>query len=812
MTLALRPRWRPRLPFRPLAASALRLGIRGEAAGEAARAREREVNLACQALSESLRCGDRAWFERVIQQLRQVLLEQQNETALSEVVASASSTVAPRPPPAAPVVSFPLPSTASTSRGTDRRGTERMSEELEEPAWLQALRLLEAAATPRKPSTPSASRSAVGYFPAPEPLEEFSQQLEPEEQLKTYLDQFKEEEPAWAKAIRILEKVPVGREIRVTQTASAASGNPSGAATPQGMLRTPAGQPGHDRGREVRMKSYQAMLHEHALRHAQTERLDVRLQPSEEKSELKQGKLSGQSQSSQVSHSDRWADAPVQDDKNSTIHSIQTEGQGSTTEELARIREQFGLNKPKKQSFTPKEDEVPKSPEPLPKPPSPPTAPSTASDVGIGRGHLVASLPSDGELESEAELRKEDLVWSEHEFNDGDKENRRVLKKFTKEFKKMAEETPEGIRNPKLLTAALDLALACVKCYELDKADAIYRRVLGECRRRGMPWDVKCLQDLATLRCKQHRQADAAELLEELAQKAPPHPATFINLGTVYNQLRQYDKAESWFHQAVNLKGGTPEREDIWNLAICKKNMGQYEEALPMFEEVLREFQVHEPHHPVTIAKVHSSLGGCLHEMGRYTAAAEQFDEAYSLYASTVGRHSPLFGGAAEGKAKALQKAERYEEAFEALLEAFEVHSRCDSVHPTPLFECLEMALTLHEQRPSLELLRFQPAIEDGMANLEQRGQHQDGNAGLVMSRAGKLLSKTSARGAAERLLREGRALIQQAHDAKEANLAHEILEVPSFLGRPIVAGCGGRWNASSFPDAAVHSRTCMVV
>ena len=28
----------------------------------------------------------------------------------------------------------------------------------------------------------------------------------------------------------------------------------------------------------------------------------------------------------------------------------------------------------------------------------------------------------------------------------------------------------------------------------LDKADAIYRRVLGECRRRGMPWDVKCLQ------------------------------------------------------------------------------------------------------------------------------------------------------------------------------------------------------------------------------------------------------------------------------------------------------------------------------
>jgi len=49
--------------------------------------------------------------------------------------------------------------------------------------------------------------------------------------------------------------------------------------------------------------------------------------------------------------------------------------------------------------------------------------------------------------------------------------------------------------------------------------------------------------------------------------------ATFINLGTVYNQLRQYEKAESWFYQAINLKGGTPEREDVWNLAIC--NLGR---------------------------------------------------------------------------------------------------------------------------------------------------------------------------------------------------------------------------------------------
>jgi len=221
------------------------------------------------------------------------------------------------------------------------------------------------------------------------------------------------------------------------------------------------------------------------------------------------------------------------------------------------------------------------------------------------------------------------------------KRRKKFLRKCKAEFKAMAAETPDGLRNPKLLTAALDLALACVKCYDLDKADAIYRRVIGECRRRGMPWDVKCIQDMATLRCKQHRQADAAELLEELANKAPPHPATFINLGTVYNQLRMYEKAEVWFQQAVNLKGGTPGREDLWNIGIAKKNMKLYDEALPMLEQALAEFQEKEPDHPVTIAKLHSSVAGCLHDMGQPGRAIEHYQQAHELYI-TCGSKQPL--------------------------------------------------------------------------------------------------------------------------------------------------------------------------
>ena len=61
---------------------------------------------------ESIQSGDSAWFERVIQQLRGVLLERQNDAAVAAVEASARPLVAPKvaplvAPKAAPVSTFP---------------------------------------------------------------------------------------------------------------------------------------------------------------------------------------------------------------------------------------------------------------------------------------------------------------------------------------------------------------------------------------------------------------------------------------------------------------------------------------------------------------------------------------------------------------------------------------------------------------------------------------------------------------------------------------------------------------------------------
>lgn len=51
----------------------------------------------------------------------------------------------------------------------------------------------------------------------------------------------------------------------------------------------------------------------------------------------------------------------------------------------------------------------------------------------------------------------------------------------------------------------------------------------------------------------------------------------------------------------------------MWKLDRCATNVAAILQA---------------PRPKVTIAKLHSSLGGCLHDMGRYADAAEQYGDA----------------------------------------------------------------------------------------------------------------------------------------------------------------------------------------
>ncbi|OLQ06598.1 hypothetical protein AK812_SmicGene10069 [Symbiodinium microadriaticum] len=292
-------------------------------------------------------------------------------------------------------------------------------------------------------------------------------------------------------------------------------------------------------------------------------------------------------------------------------------------------------------------------------------------------------------------LKPEILVWSEQDFLGGLEENMKIVQNCEAEFaRRMAMRLAckqfgvEAMHATAFCTSCgnnwLDLAVVYLKNYSLDKADALYAAMEKQCLSRGLPWDVKFLQDLATLRCKQHRQ--------EVAKRTPPHEATLRNLGTVYNMLREHDKAKIYFEAASNLVGAR-EKEDLWNLGIVAMHKQEYDEAAPLLEQALEAFIRDDPEDDVTIAKLRDSVGMCFDGMGRHEDAIEHLAEARALYERSIGTESPLYGTACERLARALVHAGRHREGFDAALDAFMVIALQDAVHPTPLFELLGLML-----------------------------------------------------------------------------------------------------------------------
>lgn len=397
----------------------------------------------------------------------------------------------------------------------------------------------------------------------------------------------------------------------------------------------------------------------------------------------------------------------------------------------------------------------------------------------------------------EATIEKSDLVWTAHDYMSGPEENLRILQGFEAEYAMRVASAREGFRDPKVLEGALDLAVAYLKNYAVDKADALYAAVEPYCMERGLPWDVKWLQDCATLRCKQARQPEAAVLLEEVAKRTPPHPATLTNLGTVYNMMHQHEKAQEYFQAAMEIAGrAEPDKEDLWNMGIAKKNLGQYEEALPMLERALEEWKRDDPWDDVTIAKLHNTVGSCYDLMGRAEEAVEQFLHARALFGRSIGAESPLYGSACERLTKALLHAGRYAEAFDRLEEAFLNVAEKDAIHPTPLFELLGHALedlVAPGHLEPQELGRLEGPIELAVKNMIHRGLDQDGNAGVVFERMAQVLlhcglaqgEEEQQRRAARRrqfaryLLERASPLVEAATQKGEADLTH----ISSLIG-----------------------------
>lgn len=389
----------------------------------------------------------------------------------------------------------------------------------------------------------------------------------------------------------------------------------------------------------------------------------------------------------------------------------------------------------------------------------------------------------------QASPEPEDFIWQNHPFLGGGEDNLRVLQGFESDFACLVAASRDGYRDPSVLCAALDLACAYVKNYALDRAEALYVQIETLCMERGMPWDVKFLQDMATLRCKQSRQRDAVTLLEEVARRTPPHSTTLRNLGTVYNQLGEFQQAKAFFEAAVELNNRQADKEDLWNLGLVQSNLGNHSEASSLLLDALEAWRQDAPEDHVTIAKLHDSVGSCYHLMGNASASVEHFSHARKLFARSVGILSPLYGSACEGLTKALISDGMHCQAFEVLVEALAVHASKDAIHPTPIYELLGIALEdcLHGgDLEAEELGHLEPLIRTALKNLHAAGLDKDANAGILLERMAHVLLRCGmAHGGAEhqsiaarrrvlasQLLDDAEPLVKEATDSGIADLS----------------------------------------
>jgi len=343
------------------------------------------------------------------------------------------------------------------------------------------------------------------------------------------------------------------------------------------------------------------------------------------------------------------------------------------------------------------------------------------------------------EISGDQEAGEFDFGYSNYAFRGGEAENKRVLAEFEADFYDMVEKSGVGFDDERNLMKGLDLAVAFIKNYELDKAEMLYQELLPAARERGLPAIAKALQDVATLRFKQNRQAESALLLEELRDMMPPHPTIFHNLGTTYNSLKRHSEALACFQLAIKLKEMEDNEykmdySDHWDLGLVYKNLGRLEEAR---ENMEKAFELCPRDDIVMLAKVHDSLGSAYLELSEFEKAQNEYTSALAMFREALGDTSPLTGTAAEMLAKAYMRDKEnpksMEKAKEALRIALEVQAQKDAIHPTPLYEIVNDILSVHmETQTCKSLSQYHATVEKAWEQLTAKGLAGDANAGLV--------------------------------------------------------------------------------
>ena len=122
---------------------------------------------------------------------------------------------------------------------------------------------------------------------------------------------------------------------------------------------------------------------------------------------------------------------------------------------------------------------------------------------------------------------------------------------------------------------------------------------------------------------KQGRYDVALDKLKKAVEQDPDNAVAQHYIAVLYQQLGEFDKAESHFHQALEL---TPENSDLLNnygVFLC--NAKKYQQAYPYFDKVLKD-----PLYPAK-GSVYENVGLCAQAQGDISRAEENLKFALRL-------------------------------------------------------------------------------------------------------------------------------------------------------------------------------------
>ena len=171
------------------------------------------------------------------------------------------------------------------------------------------------------------------------------------------------------------------------------------------------------------------------------------------------------------------------------------------------------------------------------------------------------------------------------------------------------------------------LALQNHKKNNLQIAKKLYNEIL-----KSSPYYEGVYDNLGILYNQLGEHQKAMNCYEKAIQIQPNNSATYNNLGNTLKELGEYQKAMSSYEKAIQIK---PNYADAYyNLGIILNELGEYQKAMNCYEKAIQI----KPNY----ANVYYNLGNTLKEQGEYQKAISSYEKVIQINPNHIDAHNNL--------------------------------------------------------------------------------------------------------------------------------------------------------------------------